>query len=182
MTIHRQQKGYTCGPGSLRNMVRVMHKVKHGDYDAPAEDTLANWLGTSSNGTAIGAIRNVLNNHFGKYGSWDLRNQDDKFKYLGYVVVDTRDYKQPLIQGVQAKELPYYHGWKLNHFNWLYGYDTRTDQLRVFMGDGFDPVYLYGTHWGYGNPYGRHEVALSHAFHANDVSCAACSDRRRLIV
>lgn len=172
MTILRQQTDHTCGPASLRNMVRVMNKVRNGEYNAPTEETLATWTATEPGGTAIGNIKAALNVHFGRFGHWRLADPPDRQAYLARIAVDTYQYKQPLIQGVDTQYLRYYNGKQLNHFTFLYGFDTEQGDGQpnmVYIGDVFDPIFLYGSS-NYGNPYGHHKEQLDNSFRANDRS------------
>jgi hypothetical protein len=180
MTIHAQNKSYTCGPASLRNMVLVMNKVNTGSYMAKSEATYEDWLGTTTDGTAIGSIVNVLNNQYSHFGSWGLANPSDKWAFMSSVVTNSYRYKQPLIQGVRTRHLPYFEGRDLHHFNFSYGYQRSTSTKRVSVGEVWNPEKVYGSS-DY-NPYGHRAPALADLFLANDVSCPNCSDRRRLIV
>lgn len=181
MTIHRQQKGYTCGPAPLRNMVLVMNKVNKGTYSAASEATLEDWLGTTTSGTGISMINYVLNDRYSRFGSWSLRDPADREAYLAIVAVDTYEYKQPVVQGVRTGYMDYWNGKYLNHFNDAYGWDSTNDVRWIHMLEVFDPVHLYGYRPSYGNPYGHRKATLAQAFKANDVSNAAASDRRRII-
>lgn len=181
MTIHRQQKGYTCGPASLRNMVLVMNKVDNGEYSAASEATLEDWLGTTTDGTGISMINYVLNDRYSRFGSWSLRDPIDKEAYLAIVATDTYEYKQPVIQGVRTGVMDYWNDKYLNHFNDAYGWDS-TDNVRwIHILEVFDPVDLYGYMPSYGNPYGHRRATVAQAFEANDISNSDVSDRRRII-
>jgi len=170
MTIHAQNKSYTCGPGSLRNMVLSLNKTFTGDYSSPTEATLESWLGTTSNGTWIEDIVRVLNNRFDHFGSWKTIDPADKHSYLAAVVTDTYSYKQPLIQGVRTDKLAYYNGKRLNHFNAVYGYSRSGNIKFIKILEGWDPVKIYGSIPSYGNPYGHRSPSLSSTFEANDIS------------
>lgn len=179
MTIHSQNKRYTCGPGSLRNMVLSMNKSFNGSYSAPAEATLESWLNTTSEGTWIEDIVRVLNSRFDQFGSWKSSDPADKHAYLASVVVDTYSYKQPLIQGVRTDMLAYFNGKRLNHFNAVYGYGRSSGTTQIKILEGWDPVKVYGSVPSYGNPYGHRSVGLVSAFEANHLSG---NQLRRLIV
>jgi hypothetical protein len=168
MTIHSQNKSYTCGPASLRNMVMVMNRVKNGSWTAETEATYESWLGTGTDGTAIGSIVNVLNSRYGGYGSWVLKDPVDKQAYLAMVVTDTYNYRQPLIQGVRTGYLSYFQGHDLNHFNFAYGFQRSTTTKKINVGEVWDPVKIYGSS-SY-NPYGHRLPPLQEIFDANDKS------------
>ena len=182
MTVHAQNKSYTCGPASLRNMVRVMNKVNTGSYSAMSEAKMEDLLNTTSNGTWIEDIVTALNNKWSHYGSWKTANPVDKYDYLASVKVDLYDYKQPLIQGVRTDHLAYYNGVALNHFNTVSGYKKVDNGKKVRIMDSWNPVKIYGylpSRYNGENPYGHHIDWLSHVFTANDVSG---NGLRRLIV
>lgn len=179
MTIHSQNKSYTCGPASLRNMVLVMNRVRHGEYTAPPEASLEDWLGTTPEGTWIEDIVRVLNSRYDNYGTWKTTNPSDRQAYLASVISDTYKYKQPLIQGVRTDKLPYFNGKRLNHFNTVYGYNRSRDTTMIKILEEWDPRKIYGVTPSYGNPYGFRSVSLANAFIANDISG---NGLRRLIV
>lgn len=181
--VLRQVRSYWCGPATIKNMTRIMHKIRYGEYWAPTEATFAGWLGTTTSGTSVGAFPNVLNSHYSSYGGWTLRNPSTANSYLGYIASDTHRYHQPVIQGVWTRYLTYYHGWSLNHFNFAIGFDDRVGySKKVRMGDPFDPQYLGYSSYPV-NPHGRWWEPLGSAFKANDLSGPAHSSAyKRLVV
>lgn len=170
MTIHSQNKSYTCGPGSLRNMVLSMNKTRNGAYSSLSEAALEDLVGTTTQGTWIEDIARVLNSRYDSYGTWKTSNPSDKHAYLASVATDTFTYSQPLIQGVRTDKLGYFNGKRLNHFNVVYGYSRGDRSTYIKIQEGWDPVKIYGSVPSYGNPYGHRSATLASAFEANDIS------------
>ena len=168
------KKSYTCGPSATRNMVSAMYKQNTGAYHDVAEATYATWEGTTTAGTSRANVAAALNAHFGSMGSWVTSRPSDKASLLSTVIVDTKLYGQSVITNVDTEYLDFYANnngvgnHALDHFNFVYGYDTTDDATRyLYVADEWNPVYIYGSA-SYQNPYGRHKEVLSHVFTAVD--------------
>ena len=171
MTIYKEgqgngKKSYTCGPSATRNMVAAMYKHRDGEYKDFGEDQFDTWEGTTTDGTSRANVAAALNNHFASFGHWITTRPADRTEYLSYVISDSQ-YHQSVIANIDTEELSFFNDKALNHFDFVYGYDNTETTRYVYIGEEWDPIFIYGSS-SYGNPYGHHKEVLAHAFSAVD--------------
>ncbi|HEX2893771.1 MAG TPA: hypothetical protein VHO29_07185 [Marmoricola sp.] len=169
MTIYKEgqgnsKKSYTCGPSATRNMVAAMYKHRDGAYNDFGEHQFELWEGTTTSGTSRANVAAALNNHFSSFGHWVTTRPADRDEYLSYVISDTQ-YHQSVIANIDTEELSFFNGKALNHFDFVYGYDTTASTRYLYIGEEWDPIFIYGSS-SYGNPYGKHKEVLAHAYNA----------------
>jgi hypothetical protein len=170
MTIWKEGQGnnkktYTCGPSATRNMVAAMYMNRYGYYQDFGEHQFEIWEGTTTQGTARANVAAALNNNFSGFGHWITTRPVDKDEYLSYAIYDTQ-YHQSVIANIDTEFLDFWNDKALDHFDFVYGYDTTASTRYLYIGEEWDPYFAYGTTPKYGNPYGKHKEVLSHAYSA----------------
>lgn len=167
---------YTCGPSATRNMVRAMTGHNYSEHD------FAIWEDDDpGEGTVIGNIAATLNwgwghhdsqghPHFGTtYGSWHVHEPTSKLDLFGYIVSDTYNYNQGLIQNVVTKYWAFYNNHNIHHYDVAIGYATESNHYNVRIAEEYNPVFTWGylpSGYGTHNPYGHHHVWLYNEWRA----------------
>lgn len=144
-------KYYTCSAASTRNMTHAMTGVDKGELH------FENGLGLSKSQGLLGINRipNLLNSEYSAWGSWKVTTPTSASNYASYIVTDTWNYNQGVIQNVKSDLLTYWDGPSLAHYNVVYGYRTAT--TKVMVAEEWNPAWTFGTLPStYGdNPYGK---------------------------
>ncbi len=161
------KKSYTCGPSATRNMVAAMYHASTGSYQDFGENQFAVWEGTTTSGTARANVAAALNSHFASFGSWTTTRPADKQVLLSRVVT-AAVYNQAVIMNVDTEFLGYWNRKALDHFNIAFGWKTNDSPKKIAFGEEWDPEFIYGHSFDYGNPYGKHYVNLQKAFESVD--------------
>ncbi|MGI8612908.1 MAG: hypothetical protein ACR2KL_03005, partial [Nocardioidaceae bacterium] len=61
--------------------------------------------GTTRDGTSAAGMAAALNSHSAQFGAWRLARPNNRDAYLSHVAVDTYQYHQPVIVGVDTQWL-----------------------------------------------------------------------------
>ena len=73
------------------------------------------------------------------------------------------------MQGVATEYLSFCNGKALSHFDTIYGYKLQGASAAVYIGEEWDPIYIYGGS-SYGNPYGYHLESARNGYFAQHYS------------
>ncbi|MFT4008759.1 MAG: hypothetical protein QM655_01820 [Nocardioidaceae bacterium] len=128
-----------------------------------------NGLGLSKSQGLLGINRipTLLNNQYSSWGHWTVTTPTSASNYASYIVTDTWNYGQGVIQNVDTYYLPYFHNHSLAHYNTVYGY--RSDTAKVMVAEEWNPAWTYGSLPSsyVENPYGkRSQVDRAAAYQA----------------
>ncbi|MDB4969957.1 MAG: lysis protein [Myxococcales bacterium] len=138
VTWQGQQTGYWCGPGSTRMALSTRLA------SPPTQQTLASYMGTTTNGTDdVSLVRGALNHYFAtsffqaKYMA-DPPPQSER-DLLKHDVVYDIDHGYPLVANVVSGwRPPGYPGGTIYHYVAVVGYDQSGDRVLIAdpAGDG----------------------------------------------
>ena len=129
-----QSTGYWCGPAASRIALSTR-------FAPPSQQTLANQLGTTTNGTDyIGQVTGVLNRHVGeRYATVNMPNDPptpDQRERLWRDVVLSIDAGHGMVANIVApanNHPPGYPNYTIYHYIALIGYNPQTRE--VYVGD-----------------------------------------------
>lgn len=131
MSWQGQQTGYWCGPGSTRMALSTRMA------NPPSQQTLANYMGTTVNGTDhIGLVRNALNHYLGTtwFATKDMYDPPTQAQrdVLKKDVLLNIDSGYPLVANViSGWRPPGYPGGTIYHYIAIVGYDAGGDKVLI---------------------------------------------------
>lgn len=111
--IEKQEKGYYCGPASVKTSVHIMNNASE------SQSTYASSMGTNYNeGTYVYKIADELDKRQSKndYGWKEINNEADRTRLKEIINIDLLQNNVPLISRVYTEELTQYNGKKLVHY------------------------------------------------------------------
>jgi hypothetical protein len=140
-----QQTGYWCGPAATRNVLSTV------TANLPSQQTLANELPTSTNGTDhIGLVVNTLNKHLGaRYGQVLMPNDPPTPGQRDQLWRDIRlsiDAGHGIVANIVAppsNHPPGYPNSTIYHYIALIGYNAETKQVYVADSANFSNINHY---------------------------------------
>lgn len=161
-TVRRQYWHDSCAPSAIRNMALGM--TGHDYHRGPARWTHylihrnGRWIHNPNFGATTVIVRNAMNNHLDNYGHWAVTHVDGKWDLMGYVMMDTYDYGQPVVQDIRTGPLAIWNPKNYKHYDVLGGWQHHRG--------GGDFLWL-AEEW-YGAPYiqGWHRVWKAHDYQA----------------
>ncbi|RNL78514.1 hypothetical protein EFL95_05315 [Nocardioides marmorisolisilvae] len=170
MSIYREgqgngKKAYTCGPSATRNMVSAMYRYKTGAYKDFTEQAFASWEGTKEGvGTSRANVASALNANFSSFGHWTTSRPTSATSYFNTVTMDTYSFHQSVIANIDTMYLSFFPtNHNLKHFDFVYGYEMVGSTHYLWIGEEWDPVYIYGQS-NY-QSYGKHRELLTNRVH-----------------
>lgn len=153
-----QEKTYTCGPASARNLIRSMAGV---DETEPRLEAL---MGTTPQlGTYINRIAGTLNDRYYNYDYFALTSPASPSALLASTQNIVGNYGHGMITNVQTNRLWFWNGMTAQHYNVVYGWNYQN----IYLYDQYNTAHL-----GFGgpNPGGFWQISSTNLYNAVQAS------------
>jgi len=156
VTNYKQERTYWCGPASTRQSLSF-HKSDSGSgAGLPSQTTLANKIGTTTDGSATTGIVSALNSYSGTFGSVsylasnisDTSNPYESFvNRIGTMLRSiTVNPTTPIIL-VQTKYIPRYNKAASRHYMTVSGINDNVSPMQMRSVDPHYSSAYYGVRW-----------------------------------
>jgi hypothetical protein len=156
VTNYRQETTYWCGPASARQSLSFHRSYSGSGSGLPSQTTLANRIGTTSDGSSTSAIASALNTYDGVFGS------------VGYIASNISDTSSPyetfvnrigtMLRSItvnpttpiilaQTKYIPRYKGVASRHYMTVSGINDNVSPMQMRSVDPHYNSAYYGIRW-----------------------------------
>jgi len=156
VTNYRQETTYWCGPASVRQSLSFHRTDSGSSAGLPSQTTLANKIGTTSDGSSTAAMASALNSYNGVFGSviylasniTDTSNPYETFvNRIGTMLRSiTVNATAPIILA-QTKYIPRYNGVSSRHYMTVSGINDNVSPMQMRSVDPHYSSAYYGVRW-----------------------------------
>ncbi|MEA1975190.1 MAG: C39 family peptidase [Bacillota bacterium] len=136
--VFEQEENYYCGPATIKQVVHFLNS------SSDNQNTIANEMGTTCNGTNMLEIRNYLNNNTSENYTYRGEVTNYYYTWLNFITTDI-DIDKPVILEIDTTNIDSWPYVTEGHYVNVSGYDTKYSYGEIRITDPWGPG--LGNRW-----------------------------------